>query len=78
MYKICNECGSKGTHTEGGSITIGLHLSDCPQNPKNYDARQSESEKFFAHLNNGGEIYVNGNGLGDFLIKVLHPKAGGE
>lgn len=37
---------------------------------------QSESEKFFAHLNNGGEIYVNGNGLGDFLITVLHPKAG--
>lgn len=40
---------------------------------------QSESEKFFAHLNNGGKLLISSNGQGDFQVGlVITPKEAGE
>ena len=52
-YTVCGECRSLGQHQQGDIITVGLHTPECHQNPKYYNPPQSESEKFFAHLNNG-------------------------
>ena len=58
-YIVCGECHSLGQHQQGDIITIGLHTPECHQNPKYYNPLQSESEKFFAAVNDGRVSLVN-------------------
>ena len=56
-YTVCGECHSLGQHQQGDIITIGLHTPECSQNPKYYERLASESEKFFAAVNDG-RVYL--------------------